>query len=46
MEKTEENYYQSLYEIAAALNSTRAPETIPQSIVESLAKAVGQKVAH
>lgn len=43
MEKTEENYYQSLYEIAAALNSTRAPEAIPQSIVENLAKAVGVK---
>ena len=43
MERTEENYYQSLYEIAAALNSTRAPEDIPQSIVESLAKAVAAK---
>src|SRR5512135_3088840 len=43
MEKTEENYYQSSYEIAAALNSTRAPEDIPQSIVESLAKALGAK---
>ncbi|MBP1715269.1 MAG: putative sensor protein [Deltaproteobacteria bacterium] len=43
MEKIEENYYQSLYEIAAALNSRRAPEDIPQSIVESLAKAVGTK---
>jgi GAF domain-containing protein len=43
MEKTEESYYESLYEIAAALNSTMAPEAIPQSIVESLAKAMGAK---
>ena len=43
MERTEENYYQSLYEIAAALNSTSTPEVIRQSIVESLAKAVGAR---
>ncbi len=43
METTEESYYQSLYEIAAVLNSMRAPAVIPQLIVESLAKAVGVK---
>jgi len=43
MDKAEENYYQSLYEIAAALNSMRTPEVILQSIVENLSKAVGAK---
>lgn len=40
---TKENYYQSLYEIAAAVNSTRAPESILHYICESVAKATGAK---
>ena len=43
MEKTEGNYYQSLYEVAAAVNSARAPEGVLRSIVESVAKAMGAK---
>ena len=43
MEKVVENYYQSLYEVAAALNSARAPGEVLQSIVERVAKAVGAK---
>jgi len=43
MEKTEEKYYQSLYEIAAALNSAHAPDAVLHSIVENVAQAVGAK---
>ena len=43
MEKTRETYYQSLFELAAALNSARAPETVLQSIVEGVAKAMRSK---
>ncbi len=43
MGKTEESYYQSLYEVAAALNSARAAEGVLQSIVENVAKAVEAK---
>lgn len=43
MEKGMESYYQSLYEVAAALNSARAPGAVLQSIVERVAKAVGAK---
>ena len=43
MEKEVESYYQSLYEVAAALNSAGAPGAVLQSIVESVAKAVGAK---
>jgi GAF domain-containing protein len=43
METTKETYYESLYEIAAALNSARAPGNVLQSIVEAVAKAVGAK---
>ncbi len=43
MEKTKEVYYQSLFELAAALNSARAPEAVLQSIVEGIAKAMGAK---
>jgi len=43
MKKTEENYYQSLYEITAMLNSERDPRALLQSIVESVAKATGVK---
>ena len=43
MEKTEESYYQSLYKMAATLNSARAAGDILQSVVENVAKAVGAK---
>jgi GAF domain-containing protein len=43
MEKTKEVYYQSLFELAAVLNSARAPEAVLQSIVEGIAKAMGSK---
>ncbi len=43
MEDTKETYYQSLFELAAALNAARAPEAVLQSIVEGVAKAIGSK---
>jgi len=43
MGKIKESYYQSLYEVAASLNSARTPEAVLQSIVERVAKAVGAK---
>ncbi len=43
MEDTRETYYQSLFELAAALNSARAPEAVLQSIVEGVAKTMGSK---
>ena len=43
MEKTKEVYYWSLYELAAALNSARSPDSILRSIVEGVAKASGAK---
>ena len=43
METRKETYYQSLYELAATLNSSRAPESILQSVVEGVAKAMGAK---
>jgi len=43
MKKTEENYYQSLYEITSMLNSERDPRSLLHSIVESVAKATGAK---
>lgn len=43
MERNKENYYTSLYELAAILNSARAPEAVLQSIVEGVAKAMGAK---
>ena len=43
MEKEVESYYQSLYEVAAAMNSAHAPEAVLQSIVERVTKAVGAK---
>ncbi len=42
MEK-EERYYQSLYETAAAINSTRAPEAILNYIVKNVALAMMAK---
>lgn len=38
-----ETYYSSLYELAATLNSARTPESILQSVVEGVAKAMGAK---
>ena len=43
MEKTENSYYQSLYEVAAAVNSARTPESVLRSIVEMTAKTMGAK---
>jgi signal transduction protein with GAF and PtsI domain len=43
MEKRKETYYQSLYELAATLNSARAPNSILQSVVEGVAKTMGAK---
>ncbi len=43
MEKTENSYYQSLYEVAAALNSAHTPESVLRSIVEMTAQAMGAK---
>jgi len=37
------SYYESLYEIAAAMNSIRIPEDILRSIVENVTKAMGAK---
>jgi GAF domain-containing protein len=43
MEKSKEFYYHQLYELAANLNSTHAPESVLQSMVEGVAKAMGAK---
>jgi len=43
MKKTEENYYQSLYEITSMLNSERDPSALLHSIVESVTKAIRAK---
>jgi len=43
MERRKEDYYTSLYELAAALNSMRTPEAILRSLVEGVAKAMGVK---
>jgi len=43
MARIEKDYYQSLYETAAAINSTRAPEAILNYIVENVAKSLGVK---
>ncbi len=43
MERNKDKYYTSLYELAAAINSARAPEFILQSLVEGVAKAMGAK---
>lgn len=43
MERTKENYYTSLYELAATLNSARSSDSILRSIVEGVAKAMGVK---
>jgi hypothetical protein len=43
MEKMVESHYQSLYEVAGALNSARAAGVILQSILENVAKALRRK---
>jgi GAF domain-containing protein len=43
MEEIEKNYYQSLYQLAATLNSAQSPEKIFHSIVEDVAKAMRAK---
>jgi len=43
MQKTNEDYYQSLYELAETLNSSHVPQVILQSIVEGVTKAIEAK---
>ena len=43
MERNKEVYYTSLYELAAALNSASAPESILQSMAEGVARAMEAK---
>jgi len=43
VDKKEQNYYQSLYKVAAIVNSARVPESVLSSIVENVATAVGTK---
>lgn len=43
MEQIEEKYYQSLYEVAAAVNSARSPESVLRSVVEKTAQAMRAK---
>ncbi len=43
MEKTGRHYYESLYELAAAVNSTRAPKAVLNYIVENVTKTLGAK---
>jgi GAF domain-containing protein len=43
MEGIEKTYFQSLYQLAATLNSARSPEDILRSIVEDVAKAMDAK---
>jgi GAF domain-containing protein len=43
MKKSEKDYYRRLYEVASILNSERNPRALLNSIVESVAKAIGAK---
>jgi GAF domain-containing protein len=43
METSKEYYYHKLYELAAMLNSSHAPDTLLQSLVEGVAKALQAK---
>lgn len=43
MEGIEKTYYQSLYQLAATLNSAQAAESILRSVVENVANAMGAK---
>ena len=42
-EKVERRYYESLYEVATAMNSARTPENMLSSIVEKVANTLGAK---
>ncbi len=48
MEKSEKSYYESLYEVAAALNSARGPEAVLYSIVKNTRPSGGAyfRMAH
>jgi GAF domain-containing protein len=41
--KVKRSYYESLYEVAAAINSVRTPEEVLSSIVEKVASTLGAK---
>ena len=43
MAKNERNYFEALYEVAAALNSAHAPDDVLHSIVENVAKVLDAK---
>ena len=43
MEEKEREYYQSLYDMAVAVNSSRRPEAILSYTVEYVARAMGAK---
>ncbi len=43
VQQAEVGYYHALYEVAAAVNSARSPESVLSSIVEHAAKALGAK---
>jgi GAF domain-containing protein len=43
MERVQYNYYQKLYEVAAAVSSARTPQSVLQCIVETAAKAMEAK---
>ena len=43
METAEQGYYESLYEVAAAVNSAREPDDVIRSVIENVAKALGAK---
>lgn len=41
--KIKRSYYETLYEVAVAVNSARTPESVLGSIVENVARALGAK---
>ena len=43
MGNTESKYYESLYEVAAAVNSTRASEAVLNYIAENVTRTIGAK---
>jgi len=43
MQETKKNYYQSLYEVAAVVNSADEPDAVLHCIVENVTRAVGAK---
>ena len=44
MEKTGQNYYRSLYKVAAAVNSAHTPDDVLHSIAENVAQALEAKL--